>query len=246
MPFARVNALGWAPLEKLFSAELNQLDIDHSKTLDFVGGDSVATGIMSFTGANKWTHDHPVEVDTNGSITYLGTSKLPQLGTRSHLYMQPLAQIDNLNDRFVWDSIPHGWWIQADVTDAGGLIIPMLHMPAKGTVTEFHLALRGDESGGSAHNAGGIPAQRPNVIFYKKSGLETNWTQVFTQLDTGPSTAAEYDANHTIDVTGLSETYDFGTMFGVHFSGEAGSGSVAGKLALQGIELFVQVTEVGP
>lgn len=129
----------------------------------------------------------------------------------------PLLPFDNLNSRFA----PAGVGIlqQNDVTDAGGVLLPVPIAMVPCTITAVFLTLRNV----AFHSA--LPATMPQLQLYRFNRSTYTSTVVGTQVDTSASTAA-YAAAHTIALTVSESVNSSNFVYYVSFNGETGANSV--------------------
>lgn len=136
--------------------------------------------------------------------------------------------------RFGWaiTSVGDGW-LQTDVTDAGGLVIPV-HTPPRGELSLIRLYVV------CATVRGAVPATKPIVTLYSNTP-EDDQPATLHKTATDPSTlAADYQAAHYIELVltgGDLVVIDQETLkrtLWLHVTGETGANSAANSLVIKG------------
>lgn len=144
----------------------------------------------------------------------------------------PLAFIENASSRFIFRQ---GKWSQGDVTDGGGLWLPLPF--TGGSCTGVIVSVNGDWLSAGTH--AGLPATMPAVELFKSDGTASALpTSLGSQSDTSGSVGA-YEATHDIELTISAESITDDVALWVKVTGEASTNALAGRLGVLGLKAKV-------
>lgn len=286
MAFTNPKPGGYAYGEKLPSSHVNDIWDNAPDTLDAVGGGTWTLGTaatingtanFTFGGSGNLICSRPVQFTTSGveiavatdvnsgvNVTWLGTSNLPKIGSRSYTLTQPLIPQPTPN---VGDTAGIRWnlasavgdWYQSDVGAAYEIVFPLTRLPNLAVLDKVRVVIDGAGAGGANHG-GTLPATLPKATLYRRlltSGTVTTLGALVTDV---PGSAAQYDTLHALAATynlhdgsgdewtwtGLSESITSNAYHWIVVNGETGANSVANALSVVGIECMFTCTEVGP
>src|SRR5262245_48932089 len=110
------SGAGYSFGQVLPSSHMTTIANQQVRALDAVnGGTWTATGVMAIQGAGTFSVNHllllsggssqvshNVSIDTGKTITWSGTSNLPQLGSRSYTRVIPIEPFANENARWAY------------------------------------------------------------------------------------------------------------------------------------------------
>jgi len=133
--------------------------------------------------------------------------------------------------RFVYVGGARYGWLQADITDEGGLVW-QIDIPATLKVTGVTAHVLGND-GGAGHG-GVLPQSVPSLRLIRQPLDGSDSSEIASADD--PSTAPQYDLYHTIQLSGLGEQFAADQCI-VGISGEAGVGAVAECFKVIGVEV---------
>ena len=260
MSFQRAKPLGATDdVDVITASEFDIIDVNQSRAIDGTGGGNhtPATDIEFFgTAILKLNHlelvaggstdiDHPVDIEGTTDVTWVGTTNLPKLGSRSYPIIQAMGQpLFNTGTRFTFN-VTVGSWIQSDVTDDGPAGWILQNPPNRATLSSVTVRVAGD--GGTANHAGGpgITFNVPSVEVFKRSSTGAVALIGVKTFDPSANLAA-YIIAHDITVSGLSELIDGDDDYFIEFEGEDGGGSTPNALQLIHIKATFTVTEIAP
>lgn len=126
-------------------------------------------------------------------------------------------------------------WVNNDTSAAGEL---NFHVPTtlKGKITAVKVYVTGTNGFGSPHAA--LPATKP-VLRLVSQELAVGATVVASQTDPS-ATVGAYNANHTIEITGLSSPFALGREYFVQLTGETGANAEDLKFRLASVEVTIE------
>jgi hypothetical protein len=247
MTFSRVKTLGWSVGEKLASADMNQLDEDHANAIDGKdGGDYTPTSPINITGSHGLGN-----VTVSGDMTW-DASNYPKLSTRSVTVWVPhscgyVSNVDGNGDPY-WTLTTGGGnnnfmpvLLQTSVSSNGAVWFP-IRPPVGSIVTGFAVGLIGNYPGGGDPTHAGIPQNAPTIWLARHNGSTT----IITGKNEDAASAAAYDGQHTISLTGITETISSSYQYYLRITGESGTNSLADKLAIRFLRYTVSVSEIRP
>ncbi len=221
MTFARANILGWALYEVLTSAQMNAVDLDHSRALDgFAGGAYAPSADITFASTN--------------SIEW-GAGKYPKLSSRTLRRVQPtsLIKASNFIGGGAFD-FAHGSLgvLTQDYVDGTGTNDPFVIL---GVPNLIDLATM-TAIGVIIDPVSGSPPTEPPKLFILKFPSNAGGTTVGSET-ADPTSGGSYAAIHGFSVSGLTEAIDESASpnatYKVRFKGESGSGSNVGLVVMQ-------------
>lgn len=204
-------------------------------------------------------------VNSGRDFTWLGTTNLPKIGSRTYIFTQPLdaAYIDKLDSGApVWAYLTtQGEYQQVSV--AGGtaphvLVIPIRRLPNQGVFDKCRVVITGAGNGGGSHSA--LPATLPTATLYRRSQTVGTASTVGAAVTDNPGTFGNYDTRHALAATynlhdgsgdewtwtGINELVDSNAHYWVVITGEANANSAANALSVIGLECAFTCTQVGP
>lgn len=270
------SGIGYAYGEKLPSAHVNTVWAQQPNAWDAIaGGSYAATGSSVLSGAaleisrtlgltgNVDFDGCSAEVVNGGTITWMGTTALPKIGTRTYPYPQPLIALPTSAlwaspAGWIWSST-HGEWVNNNV--AGGaweLDIPLSKLPNLGTLTGVRIYITGSSAGGGGGGHGANePGTLPTATLMGRVSNSATAVTVGALVTDTPGSAANYDTIHVLSASydaglanytwsGLSEALTSSEHYWIRFTGEAGANADDLSLAVLGVTAFCECTEIGP
>lgn len=132
-------------------------------------------------------------------------------------------------------TVTFGTWVNSTTSSAGGLVF---HVPTtlKGKITAVKVHVTGTSGAGAGHAA--LPATKP-ILSLVRHKLADGVTTVASQAD--PSvTVGAYNANHTIELTGLNATFEEGREYFVQLTGETGANAEDAKFRLASVQVTIE------
>lgn len=265
--------IGYAFGEKLPSAHVNTVWNQQPDAIDGIAGGTYAgTNVLTLSGAfameisrtlaltgNVDLDGCSAEVVNGGTVTWMGTSALPSIGSREYIVSQPLIAMPTGN---LWLATPPKWgyletagvwnYSDADAGTAYMIAFPLTRLINRATLAKVAVVIHGAGPGGSNHG-GTLPGTLPKATLYKRvptSGVTTPGSEVTD----APSNATNYDTEHCLGSawpstwtwTGLTEVITYNAQYWVVVKGETGANVVDNALAVTHIECSFTCTEVAP
>lgn len=277
------GGIGFAYGEKLPSAHINTVFAQQPRALDATSGGTYTlgsaltiqgSGAVTFAGAGSVAMDRTfecsgnvtlaatsaTEVENGGTLTWLGSTGLPQITSREYVYAQPLiAKPSQHVIAGYWDfSVINGTWTQTNVAAGHSLAIPLTILPYKSTLNKVRVIIDGNYGGGGNH--AGLPGTMPTATLVKRTLTSNGYTNIGAAVTDTPGSFANYDTPHVIYTaydlhdgtadqwtwTALGESIDGDKHFWVVVTGETGANSNASSLAVVGLEASFTCTKVAP
>lgn len=223
MAFTRVKPSGWAFGERLTSAQMNSLDIDHSNSLDKTGDTIGSSAVVTWAGTN-----------------------LPFLASRTITRVQHLLPLKDDNataENWSFILTPFRW--RNTGTTVGTIYLWLDNLIDAGTLTAVHVRIKGP----SGHGAfpGGAPQFMPTVRVWRGDptlGTETALGSVATDSS---ASAGVYEAVHDVSVTGLTEVISETDTkhYYISITSEGGTNVILGT-EIHGVRTAQTVTQLTP
>lgn len=216
--FPRVNPAGWGVNADFLSAEANQLDIDHAKSVNGDDGGTYA-GDLIWTGTHTYTN-------------VLELTNVPELTAKTYPFVQPImAGNPNLGSNDYWElddvAVYNRCWVQRDVGGSRYLIIPLTNLPHLGELKTATVYI--DGGNGHAH----LPATKPSCAILKRTVLTGLQTNIGGATD-APADVAAYEMFHKLGggsfAINAGNLVDGTSDFYASITGETGANSQVGVM----------------
>lgn len=220
MTFSRVNTLGWALFENLTSAQMNALDLDHSRAVDGnAGGAYAPSSPIALSGS-------ALTLAANTTAVWQA-SAWPGLTSRSILIAQPLVIVSRtqISTPPTRDFTGNDGRLQQTYVDTGAgsdpdCIVDLPNLIRGATLNGVHMWINPACTTAAARRA-------KMQVFRYPTNSESRTSLIGPTED--PLTGASYVAEHLFELTGINETISetSGSRYCLKITGEGGANAVA-------------------
>jgi hypothetical protein len=229
MTFSRAKSAGWITGDKITPAQINQLDVDHTKAIDGVAGGAYAP-------------TSPI-VLTNNSLKIGGTERM-QYVSRNIVRVQPfILQATSGTGSWIYEiNTPIVSSILENTGGQAACAIELTRLPNGSTLDE--IAVYYDGANGAPHTdpiTTGLTM--PSFRLYRQPRNAAAAIAITSAITDPTTVQATYEANHSWNTTGIGHTVDLtANRYYLLLQSEAGANYLQGAFCT-GVVTTCAITE---